>query len=71
MLIDVDHFWANPLFDANRCSIGYHTFHQWYLLPVYFILAIWKKPVRWIGVGLILHIATDFLDCLWMRSSIN
>ncbi len=27
MLIDLDHLVASPIFDTNRCSIGFHPLH--------------------------------------------
>ena len=27
-LVDLDHLLADPLFDPNRCSIGYHPLHM-------------------------------------------
>ena len=26
LAIDIDHLWATPIFDANRCSVGYILF---------------------------------------------
>lgn len=64
MLIDVDHLLANPIFDPNRCSINFHPLHTYWALGVYIILLFFKKT-RIIGIGLVLHIFTDFIDCLW------
>jgi len=36
MLVDLDHLLANPIYDPNRCSIGFHPLHQ----PVLFVLYI-------------------------------
>lgn len=65
MLIDVDHLFATPIFDANRCSINFHPLHTYYALLVYILLLCFKKT-RVIGVGLVLHIITDYIDCLWL-----
>ncbi|MDC6367581.1 MULTISPECIES: DUF6122 family protein [Flavobacteriaceae] len=63
MIIDVDHFLANPLFDPNRCSIGFHPLHSYWAIFGYFIL-LCVKPTRIIGLALIIHIFADFMDCL-------
>lgn len=65
MLVDVDHLFANPIFDANRCSIGFHPLHSFYAIGIYFILFLFPKT-RIIGLGLLLHMLTDYLDCLWI-----
>ncbi len=66
MVIDVDHLLADPVFDPNRCSIGFHPLHSYAAIAVYLLLLL--APVtRLIGVGLIIHVLLDGLDCLWMR----
>lgn len=65
MLVDLDHLLADPVFAANRCSINYHPLHSWYAIGGYGIMAVFSK-VRIIAVGLLLHMFTDYLDCLWM-----
>ncbi len=65
ILIDIDHLWANPIFDANRCSIGFHPLHSYYIIPVYFGLALWKKT-RLLGLALVIHIIADTTDCLFI-----
>lgn len=66
LLIDLDHLLADPIFSPNRCSINYHPLHSYWAIVVYVILAFIKKT-RIIGIGLILHIIADSIDCLWMR----
>ena len=29
MLVDLDHLLANPIYDPNRCSIGFHPLHSY------------------------------------------
>ncbi|WP_456424155.1 DUF6122 family protein [Lutibacter sp.] len=65
MLIDVDHLFATPIFDSNRCSINYHPLHSYYAILVYFLFLFLKKT-RIIAIGLLFHIITDALDCLWI-----
>lgn len=66
MLVDLDHLLATPVFQANRCSINFHPLHTYYAMGVYGCLLAFKKPFRYIGVGLLFHMLTDFIDCLMM-----
>ncbi|MBQ4803943.1 hypothetical protein J8L88_13865 [Aquimarina sp. MMG015] len=63
MLIDLDHLIANPIFDPNRCSIGFHFLHSLPAITLYFLTLIPKKT-RIIGMALLWHILTDSIDCL-------
>jgi hypothetical protein len=63
IVIDVDHLWAEPLFDPNRCSIGFHPLHSYWAILVYAALPFFK-PTRIIGLALLIHIAADTMDCL-------
>ena len=65
MLVDLDHLIANPVFMADRCSIGFHPLHSYYAIAVYLLLLLPKKT-RIVAIGLLLHMATDFLDCSLM-----
>ena len=69
MLIDIDHLLADPVYDPDRCSIGFHPLHQYPLVAVYAALAIWSKT-RLIGIGLLLHLFLDGIDCLWMNDAL-
>ena len=62
MLIDLDHLLANPIFDPNRCSINFHPLHSYIAIGFYFLLSIWKRT-RVFGIGLLLHILADTIDC--------
>ncbi len=62
MLVDVDHLVANPVFDPCRCSIGYHPLHSYIAIGVY-ILMLYPKKLRVIAIGLLMHMATDAIDC--------
>ena len=66
MLVDLDHLFANPVFEANRCSIGFHPLHTPYAIIVYIILLFFPKTIRIIGIGLLFHMLTDFIDCVWL-----
>lgn len=65
MIIDLDHLAASPIFDANRCSVGFHFLHSYIAIGFYFFLLFFKKT-RLIGVVLLWHILTDAIDCLWL-----
>ncbi len=64
MLVDLDHLLADPIFDASRCSIGFHPLHSWYAIGVYVLLLYFPKA-RIVAVGLLFHMFTDWQDCLW------
>jgi len=65
MLVDLDHLLAHPIFDPNRCSIGFHPLHKPWAIVAYVILLFFPKT-RIFGVGLVLHMLTDFIDCQLM-----
>ena len=69
MLVDLDHLFANPIFDPNRCSINFHPLHTYYAFLIYIIFIFLRKPLNIIGIGLILHMITDLIDCLFMYSN--
>ncbi len=64
MLIDLDHLFANPIFDPNRCSVGFHILHSYYAISTYSFMLFFTKT-RIAGLALLWHILTDLLDC-WM-----
>ena len=64
-LIDLDHLFASPIFDPNRCSIGFHFLHSHYAIIFYGILTFFKRT-QILAIGLMLHIITDLQDCFWM-----
>ncbi|RFZ95363.1 hypothetical protein D0C36_07495 [Mucilaginibacter conchicola] len=66
MLVDADHLLANPIFDPNRCSIGYHPLHSYYAIGLYFILLFFPRT-RIIATGLLFHMLTDWQDCQWLH----
>ena len=63
MIVDLDHLLANPIYQADRCSINFHPLHSYYAIAVYFIMSFFRKPFNIIGIGLILHMIADFTDC--------
>ncbi len=65
IVIDVDHLWADPIFDPERCSIGFHPLHSYWAIATYFGLLFFKKT--WIfGLALLIHIFADVMDCFLM-----
>ena len=62
MLVDLDHLLASPIYDANRCSIGFHPLHQYLLIGIYLAMSFFSKT-RLIGVGLTTHMILDAFDC--------
>ena len=72
MLVDIDHFIANPIYDPSRCSINFHPLHTFVAIGFYFLLCFPKKT-RFIGVGLMIHMILDSIDCqltqgIWFTS---
>ena len=81
MVVDVDHLLADPIYDPERCSIGFHPLHTAPAIVVYAVLfAIpllhaWRardasaslrdpgRVVHLAGLGLLIHMALDALDC--------
>jgi len=62
-LVDVDHLLADPLYDSDRCSIGYHFLHSIPAIGVYSSM-LFNKNTQKIGVGLLTHMALDYIDCI-------
>ena len=64
-LIDIDHLVADPVYAPGRCSIGFHPLHTWPAMVAYGALTL-PRRTRWLGTGLLIHIALDWIDCLTM-----
>jgi hypothetical protein len=79
LAVDVDHLLATPIYDPNRCSIGFHPLHT--PAPILFSAVLlvvpllfranrggtWSSTARTlhlIGLGLVIHMVLDGLDCL-------
>lgn len=62
MLVDLDHLLATPIYDATRCSIGFHPLHTFIPIGIYLVASFIPKT-RYIGIGLIIHIVLDSIDC--------
>ena len=64
MLVDLDHLLADPVFDPDRCSIGFHPLHSHEAIAVYCVLLLFRRT-RVVAIGLVFHMLTDFQDCFW------
>jgi len=62
MLVDLDHLLADPIYDPNRCGIGLHPLHTAPAILGYALITL-LRPARLIGLGLLIHMALDLLDC--------
>ena len=63
IVIDVDHLLATPIYDPQRCSMGYHFLHTWPAVLVYGLLCCFPRS-RILGIGLLVHMGLDTGDCL-------
>ena len=63
MLVDLDHLLADPLYDPNRCGIGFHPLHTYPAIAIYGLLLI-PRATRLPALGLVIHMALDALDCV-------
>lgn len=79
LVVDLDHLLATPVYDPERCSIGFHPLHTWPAMAAYvaafslpLLLARLKRPAPFgrvhrlfhvLGLGLLIHMALDAVDC--------
>lgn len=68
MVVDLDHLLARPIFDPNRCSIGFHPLHSVAAIGGYAMIALLSpwKAARLAALGLLIHMVLDGIDCLVM-----
>lgn len=64
MLVDLDHLLATPIYDPERCSIGFHPLHSLPAIAVYAVMSV-PMRTRWVGIGLLIHMALDATDCVF------
>ncbi len=80
MVVDVDHLLATPIYDPNRCSVGFHPLHSTIAIALYIAafvapLLIAKTgidervrarawPIHVVGLGLLIHMALDWIECV-------
>ena len=67
MAVDLDHLLSDPVYDAARCSIGHHPLHGVPTLLVCCVALAAPAPWRWVALGLLMHLGTDLLDCVWIQ----
>jgi len=68
ILVDTDHLLANPIYEPNRCSIGFHPLHSYWAIGIYVAFLAHRKT-RIIALGLVIHMLLDGIDCIWMAYS--
>ncbi len=61
--IDLDHLLAATVFDPMRCSLTTHFLHSWQAALVYLVMC-GIRPVRFFGIGALLHLAIDAPNCM-------
>ncbi|WP_234109400.1 DUF6122 family protein [Chryseobacterium sp. R2A-55] len=72
MLVDLDHLFANPIFDPDRNSIGFHPMHSYPMIALYFLGCVFLHgKYRIIAVGLFFHMVTDFQDYFLWKKLLN
>ena len=62
-IVDIDHLIADPIYDPDRCSLGYHPLHSIPAIGVYSGM-LFNENTQQIGVGLLTHMAVDYIDCI-------
>ena len=80
MIVDLDHLLADPIYDPNRCSIGFHPLHT--TIPIFVYVLMFLIPLLYqkyatktdapssmriihlLGLGLLIHMFLDWTDCL-------
>ena len=60
MLVDLDHLLANPVFQADRCSINFHPLHTYYAMLGYVILLFWGEALQHYRRGIVVSHAYGF-----------
>jgi len=65
LVVDLDHLLADPIYDAGRCSIGFHPLHTYPVIAAYGLATMWPR-LRIFAIGLLIHMALDGVDCIWM-----
>jgi hypothetical protein len=63
MLVDLDHLLADPVYDPQRCGIGFHPLHRYPAIAAYALFLI-PRQTRVVALGLVIHMALDALDCV-------
>lgn len=66
MVVDADHLLADPVYDPDRCSIGFHPLHTIPAIAAYGVLTV-VPATAVVGSGLLIHMALDATDCAVQR----
>ena len=80
MVVDADHLVASPIYDPDRCSIGFHPLHTTPAVVIYAALFVLPlvlgrksggpglhpaaRIVHLTGLGLLIHMGLDWIDCI-------
>lgn len=73
-IIDLDHLLADPIYDPERCSIGFHPLHSTYAVVFYLVVLVsswfwpsisWRHRAQVLLLGIGLHLFLDALDCFF------
>jgi hypothetical protein len=65
MALDLDHLLADPIFDPDRCGIGFHPLHTYWAALAYGLLLLPRFWIsRAVGLGCLWHLFTDTADCV-------
>ncbi|MCW9706394.1 hypothetical protein J6I44_05990 [Aliifodinibius sp. 1BSP15-2V2] len=81
MVVDLDHLLADPIYDPERCSIGFHPLHTTPAIILYglmFLIPLLLKSkgetlshqsgqgiIHLVGLGLLIHMLLDGVDCMF------
>ena len=52
--VDFNHLLADPIFDPNRCGLGFYLIHSWPAIAVY-LVAIFSPRLRIVTLDLLIH----------------
>ena len=66
MIIDLDHLFADTIYDPDRCSINFHPLHTYPAIGIYILVTAIPR-LRLFGLGFLIHMVLDGLDCIWIR----
>ncbi|MEQ1440551.1 DUF6122 family protein [Fontimonas sp. SYSU GA230001] len=68
MAVDLDHLLADPIYDPDRCSIGFHPLHTAPAIATYGVLTVMPATAV-AGTGLLIHMALDASDCAVQKTA--
>lgn len=64
-IVDLDHLLVRPVFMPGRCSINNFILHSKIAILLYCSFLFFHST-RLIGLGLLIHMVLDYIDCIWM-----